>query len=341
MAPNEQPARLSRRSFLGVSAAGGPRRCSAAWLPAPRPRGLPRRGQVWRPAAGVAARPGWADIGTTLAAPASPGNTVVHVVTVADTNSGVATYVGDPITIDTGSAEEVRTIIAVGSSAAPATITVAPLQPGDRAVYLANVNGVTIGHPLMIGTGPATEIASSIVSVGAQTMVTLADAAAAGDQTVTVLTATGPQTGHLLSLGTGSDMETRTIESIGRPGTTGTVVTLSAALGQAHPAGAPAVDIGTGVILSGPVRSAHPAGTAAQDLGSGITLSAPLQKAHPIGAPARDAGSGLVLTRPLRRNHATGSPVITPGTGITLLGKAAGMTPPPPGEQPPSSLRQP
>lgn len=265
-------------------------------------------------------------LGTTLAAPASPGDKTLYVTSVANTGTGIATYVGDPLTIDAGAAEEVRTIAAVGSSAAAATTLLEPVAPGDRRLYLASVAGVAAGHPVALGTGSDTEIISAVTAVGAQAATTLASAAAAGDTVITVASATGFTAGHPVEVDTGAAAEVRTIASVA-----GTAVTLSAPLSAAHAAGASVLDAGTGVILSRPARRAHAAGDAAQDLGTGITLAAPLARGHAAGAAARDAGSGLVLTAPLRRAHADGDPITTLGTGITLDrplsgGHAAGAT---------------
>jgi hypothetical protein len=257
-------------------------------------------------------------LGTTLVAPAAAGDTMLYVASVANSNTGIANYVGDPVTVDTGSAEEVRTIAAVGSSAASATTLLTAVQPGARTLYLANATGVAVGHPIMLDTGSNLEIVSAIASVGAQSTTQLAAAAAAGATVVKVVSVAGFTDGQPIAVDTGSALEVRTIQSVGSAGASGSGITLSTALSAAHSAGATVLDAGTGVILSSPVRSAHAAGAAAQDLGSGITLSAPLSRSHPIGAATRDAGSGLVLTSPLRRSHPDGAPITTAGTGITL-----------------------
>jgi hypothetical protein len=257
-------------------------------------------------------------LGTTLVAPAAKGDTTLYVASVANTNSGIANYVGDPITVDTGSAEEVRTIAAVGSSAAAATTLLTAVQPGTRTLYLASAAGATVGHPILLDTGSNLEIVSAIASVGVQSTTQLAAAAAAGDTNVKVVSVAGFAAWDPIAVGTGPAVEVRTIERVGTAGATGTGITLSAALSAAHPAGNTVLDAGFGVILSSPVQLAHAAGAIARDLGSGITLSVPLSGSHPIGAATRDAGSGLVLARPLRHSHSDGDPISTVGTGITL-----------------------
>lgn len=257
-------------------------------------------------------------LGTSLAAPASPGDTTLYVAAVNNSNTGVANYVGDPITIDTGSAEEVRTITSVGSSAAAPTVTALPVKPGDRTVYVANVAGITVGHPLMIDTGSALQIVSTVAAVGPQTTVSLAAPAAAGATNFKVSSTTGLFAGHPVTLDTGANLETCVIQSVGGAGAAGTGITVTSALAFPHAAGATVLDIGSGVNLSEPITAAHPAGVPVVDLGSGITISAPLKKNHTVGTATRDAGSGLTLTAPLKKNHATGDTAATTGSGITL-----------------------
>lgn len=257
-------------------------------------------------------------LGTTLAAPAAAGDTTLYVAAVNDCNTGIANYVGDLITIDAGSAEEIRTITSVGSSAAAPTVTVLPVKPGDRTIYVADITGITVGHALMIDTGSKLQIVSAVAAIGSQTTVSLAAPAAPGATNLKVSSITGLLAGHPVTVDTGASFETSIIENVGSAGAAGTGITLSSALALSHPAGATVVDIGTGVNLSQSVAAAHPAGVPAADLGTGITVSTPLKKNHALGAATRDAGSGLTLTTPLKKNHATGEVAATEGTGITL-----------------------
>ena len=57
--------------------------------------------------------------------------------------------------------------------------------------------------------------------------------------------------GHLVRIDSGASQEVRTIQTVGTSGATGTGVTLTAPLTQAHAAGAAAQDLGTAS------RSAH------------------------------------------------------------------------------------
>jgi hypothetical protein len=261
-------------------------------------------------------------LGTTLVAPAAPGDTTVYVNEVTNTNTGVATYVGDPVTIDSGAAEELAVISAVGTGAGAATTAVAAVTAGATAVRLANVTGVTVGHQLILDSGASLEITAQVTAVGATSATTLAAAAAAGDTVIEVASADGIQAGDSLQIGLSFFGfffgVTATVASVGTAGASGTAVTLTAPLTSAEAAGTAVTDTTAEVTLSAPLAKAHASGVAAQDIGTGLRLAAPLAKAHPIGAAARDAGTGLTLTAPLAKAHPDGSAVTTPGTGVLL-----------------------
>ena len=260
-----------------------------------------------------------ATLGTTLVAPAAAGDTKLYVASVVNTSTGIATYVGDPITIDTGAGLETRTISDVGTSAGTATTLVLPAAAGDTTVYVANIGGDTAGHSLLLDTGAGFERAP-IASVGtaAPTQTTLSAAAAAGDTVIKVASVANLVAGHRAAIDTGANLEPVTIASVGTAGAGGTGVTLTAPLTRAHNSGVATRDAGTGVALAAPLAAAHAAGAAARDAGSGITLSAALSSAHASGAAARDMGTGITLTAPLTKAHASGVAATTPGSGITL-----------------------
>ena len=55
---------------------------------------------------------------------------------------------------------------------------------------------------------------------------------------------------------------------------------------------------GTGVTLTAPLKNAHASGVAAQDMGSGITLATPLQKDHAAGSTINGPTAGLISDSP-------------------------------------------
>ena len=261
-------------------------------------------------------------LGTTLVAPAAPGDTVVYVAEVTDTNSGIANYVGDPVTIGSGPGEEVALIRAVGAGAGAATVTAAAVAAGAATVRLANVTGVTTGHRLRLDSGADLEITAPVRAVGPASSTTLAAAAAAGATVINVASVSGISAGDSLQIGEsffGSFFgETATVASVGTAGASGTGVTLTAPLTSAQASGTAVTDTTADVTLTAPVTSAHASGVTAQDIGTGITLATPLLRAHVIGDATRDAGTGLTLAAPLRRAHSDGAAVSTPGTGVVL-----------------------
>jgi hypothetical protein len=258
-------------------------------------------------------------LGTTTVVPASAGDSTIYVASVTNNNTGIANYVGDPITIDAGSNLEVGTIKSVGVSAATATTTLAPIAAGDTKVYPTSSTGITVGHQFVVDTAGTSETRTvSAVGQAARTASTLSAAAAAGDTNVKVAAVTNMVAGETIAIGSGATLEIGTIASVGTAGATGTGVTLGAPLALAHASGVAARDIGLGVTVSAPFTAAHAAGVAARDIGTGIALTAPLALAHATGAATRDTGSGITLTAPLAHAYASGSAATSPGTGITL-----------------------
>ena len=55
---------------------------------------------------------------------------------------------------------------------------------------------------------------------------------------------------------------------------------------------------GTGITLTAPLANAHASGTAIQDLGTGVTLSAPLTKAHAAASSVNGPTTGLISDSP-------------------------------------------
>jgi hypothetical protein len=93
-------------------------------------------------------------LATTTVTGTAPGATRIHVATTADTSTGVAFYVGDPIVIGTGASLETDTVTSVGTTGADGTgITLArPLamaHAAGAAVQDAGT-GITLTRPLTV-----------------------------------------------------------------------------------------------------------------------------------------------------------------------------------------------
>jgi hypothetical protein len=225
-------------------------------------------------------------LGTTTVAPIAAGDQTIYVQSVADTSTGVANYVGDPITIDTGGALEVRTITAVGVGAAGPTTLLAPASVGQLTVQLASTAGVTVGHPLLLGEGDSAELTSPITSVGDP-----GTGAGSGVTLARPLTSSQPAGATALDVGSG--------------------ITVSAPLSQAHPSGVPTRDAGTGLVLAAPLRQSHASGTTVSTAGTGLQLATPLRQAHAAGASI--TSNGITFTPALAHPHPGGTTISETG----------------------------
>lgn len=219
-------------------------------------------------------------LGTTTVAPARPGDRTVYVAGVTDTGTGLANYVGDPITIGAGAGEEVGVVAAVGTGAASPTTLTAAVAAGARGLLLASTAGVTVGHPLLLGSGAGAEITAPVSAVST---------GAAGNP----VTLSAPVRGSYAAGDAVRDI--------------GSGITLAAPLRRGHATGVPTRDTGSGLTLRAPLRHAHATGEAAATPGTGVVLSAPLRRAHAAGDAA--VSTGITFTPALSAPHAPGASV--------------------------------
>jgi alpha-L-rhamnosidase len=211
----------------------------------------------------------WTAGRTTLSLPAAAGDTNLKVAAV---NNFI---VGQTLKVDSDTA----TISAVGTQSRSTTLFAAA-SAGDTNVKVAATTGIAVGDTLRIDTGSALE-SVTVSNVGTQgRSTTLSAAAAAGATNVKVASVTGMAAGDTIIV----DGETRTIQTVGTAGATGTGVTLTTALTSAHASGAAVQDLGTGISFAPALASAHASAAAVLDPGTGITISAPLGAAHAAGA---------------------------------------------------------
>jgi hypothetical protein len=167
---------------------------------------------------------------------------------------------------------------------------------------------------------------SNCTDFQAQSATTLAAAAAAGANNIKVASVTGFAAGQKLLIGTGANLETAVIATVGTPGAT--------AVGTATAVGATVIPVAstagftngqTIIIDSGENQeTAIVASTRGGGFGGGqgggqagptITVIGPLARAHAVGAQV--SGSGITLTSALTRGHDGGVQVTdflpTPG----------------------------
>jgi hypothetical protein len=131
-------------------------------------------------------------LATTSASATPAGATTIHVASVADTSTGVAFYVGDPVVIGGGTDPEVDTITSVGTSGADGTgITLAkpltsayasgvPVQDAGTGITLTRAlarahaagdtaatpgTGIRLARPLTSAEAASTPVASTGITV--------------------------------------------------------------------------------------------------------------------------------------------------------------------------------
>lgn len=222
-----------------------------------------------------------------LAAPASRGDTVIHVTNKA----GFAP--GQKIDVD----GETRTVVKVGTAASPMTTVFIPVSTGpwltvpagSTNLPVTNAAGFVAGEKMGIDAGGNYEVVT-VTAVGkAATQTTLAAAAKAGATNIKLAATANLSPGDTLTVDTGARKELVKAASVGTAGANGTGVELAAPLKLDHMSGVDVSCVGTGISFSPPLKFAHRSGDAVQALGSGVTLDRPLERAHEYGAPVVNA----------------------------------------------------
>ena len=178
---------------------------------------------------------GWNDpdmleVGTggfsTLAAPASPGDTKVQVQSASGAVPGSAFRIGAQASGDLESFE----VANVGTAAGAPTSLLAPASPGDTNVKVPSTSGFTVGNKILVDTGGTYE-SPTMTAVGtAGTQSALADATSTGATNVKVASTANLAPGDTLAIDDGTNSETATVASVGTPaGAASTLVSPAAA----------------------------------------------------------------------------------------------------------------
>ncbi|HZD97016.1 MAG TPA: hypothetical protein VE132_02505, partial [Micromonosporaceae bacterium] len=236
---------------------------------------------------------------------------------------------------------------------------------GDTNIKVASVNG--IGTTLAAAAAAGDQNIKT-ASVTPFFTTTLSAPSSAGDTNIKVASVAAMAAGQTIDIDTGAAFESAVIQSVGTAGGTGTGVTLTAPLSNAHASGIPVtpagqqvtVDTGAGVETA-TIRTVGTAGAT----GTGVTLTVPLASAHAAGAQVNDreidvdvdqsggnqetvtvtnvgtagaTGTGIDFAPALVRDHVTGAHVASitaPQTGHTGdIGAVPLVQPPPPGSDP-------
>ena len=186
--------------------------------------------------------------------------------------------------------------------------------------------------PDQSGTGPT----SLVAAPGGSSTV----AAAAGATNVEVASTTNFLAGDTITIGTGSSAESRTITSVGQPGSgttlssaaDGGALQISVASASALQAGQ-YITIGTGsgqetdriatvngttLTLYSALDGAHASGEPVAVKSIGVTFTPALGHAHDVGEPAIDTGTGITLSQPLAHDQSADATFRVDGTGVTL-----------------------
>ena len=275
-----------------------------------------------------------------LAAPARPGDTVIHARAIEGMKAG------DTIRIGT----ETRRIAAIGTAATAATTLWQPLPDGPvitipagaTNVPVTSIEGFAVGQKIGLGHGatyPAVardreqmEVAT-VTAVGKPgTMAFLGAEAMAGATNIKVTSVVGITAGDRIRLdiaSVGHGVETVTVKNVGtaasflalaadaRPGATSVRVrpgtgTFNGATANAGTA--PAVGDTLIVGMPGNVETV----TIAAVNGMSVEVRPALARAHRSGDAAAIPGTGLDLTAPLKFNHAANLPFSARGTGVSF-----------------------
>ncbi len=182
---------------------------------------------------------GWNDpdmleVGTggfsTLAAPASPGDTNVQVQSASGAVPGSAFRIGARATGDLESFD----VANVGTAAGAPTSLLSPASPGDTNVKVPSTTGFTVGNKILVDTGGTYE-SPTVTAVGtAGTQSALADATSAGATNVKVASTANLAPGDTLAIDDGTNSETATVGSVGTAAGAASTLVAPAAAGDTN-----------------------------------------------------------------------------------------------------------
>jgi non-reducing end alpha-L-arabinofuranosidase len=255
--------------------------------------------------------------GSGLAAPASAGETTIHV------RSTTGFAVGRTIAIG----GETRTVTGVGTAAAPMTTVFVPVSTGPWLTFPAgstnlpvtSATAFEVGQKIGIDLGGNDEIAT-VTAVGkAATQTTLSEAAAAGAIRIKVAANDQITVGDTLTVDTGERTELVHVKRI----VTKVAAPARGGFGQA----ASAAGGGGELELAAPLRFDHRVDVDVSGAGTGISFLPPTQFLHRSGDAVQALGSGIALDAGLDGNHAYGAAVLNP------LATTAGYQGPPAPDQ--------
>ena len=272
-----------------------------------------------------------------LAAPASAGDSILHV----RNTEGMS--IGDTITIGTGSSMETRKIARLGTAAANHTTLWQPLPEGpvitipagSTNVPVENAAGFVAGQKIALGYGSTYPVAANpveqyeIATVTAAgkpgTQAWLAMDAPAGATNIKVTSLSDISIGDKIRLdidSVGHGIETVTVAHVGTAaGRTNLSAPASAGATQINVRRAEGFAVGDRITVGTPASQEAVTVTAVGSQGpdgAAIDITPALAKPHVVSEWAVSPGTGLDLAAPLRFHHSANLPFSDRGTGISF-----------------------
>jgi hypothetical protein len=272
-----------------------------------------------------------------LAAPARPGDSILHV------RNTDGMLMGNTITIGTGSSIETRKIASLGTAATNHTTLWQPLPEGpvitipagSTNVPVESASGFVVGQKIALGVGSTYPIAANTVeqyeiatvtAVGKPgTQAYLAMDAPAGATNIKVTSLSDISIGDKIRLdidSVGHGIETVTVAHVGTAaGRTNLSALASAGATRISVRRAEGFAVGDKITVGTPASQEAVTVTAVGSQGpdgAAIDFTPALAKSHVDSEWVVSPGTGLDLAAPLRFNHAANLPFSDRGTGVTF-----------------------
>ena len=272
-----------------------------------------------------------------LAAPARPGDSILHV----RNTDGMS--IGNTITIGTGASIETRKIASLGTAATNHTTLWQPLPEGpvitipvgSTNVPVESASGFVVGQKIALGLGSTYPIAANTVeqyeiatvtAVGKPgTQAYLAMNAPAGARNIKVTSLSDISIGDKIRLdidSVGHGIETVTVANVGTAASqTDLSAPASAGANRISVRRAEGFSVGDRIAVGTPASQEDVTVTAVGSQGpdgTAIDFTPALAKPHVVSEWVVSPGTGLDLAAPLRFNHAANLPFSDRGTGVSF-----------------------
>ena len=270
-----------------------------------------------------------------LAAPARPGDSILHV----RNTDGMS--IGDTVNVGTGSSIETRKIASLGTAATNHTTLWQPLPEGpvisipagSTNVPVESASGFVAGQKIALGAGSTYPVATNpveqyeiatVTAVGKPgTQAWLAMNAPAGASNIKVTALSDISIGDKIRLDVdslGHGIETVTVAHVGTAaGRTNLSAPASAGANRISVRRAEGFAVGDRITVGTPASQEEVTVTAVGSQGPvAIDFTPALAKSHVDSEWVVSPGTGLDLAAPLRFNHAANLPFSDRGTGVSF-----------------------